>query len=245
MTVANTLGAAPYSYYHVTPLGIAYDRSGNPFYAIRADYLTLWNADGGLIGGGAGCFYSYFGLDNAINALTSHDLDAERSVMLLAAPAVNGGINPNVNAYGIYTLYTAAHEGTFFDQSEYLDFSSPVPAGNHAQLTLSLSKHSTYAFNPNFYPITPAWFIVATNEALLDAYLAGYLNIIEYSIIAAAADATFFGCLVERFGDTGGHFPSARTNVGEVSHPINNSHFIQDNSSRALNLSDKLTNPVF
>lgn len=59
------------------------------------------------------------------------------------------------------------------------------------------------------------------------------------------ANDTFYGCLVERFGDQGVQAPNPRTNVGEVAAPINNSHFIQDNSDAALHLADKLTQPIF
>ena len=165
--------------------------------------------------------------------------------MLLAAPAVNGGINYDPNAYSLYSIYIAAHEGTFFDQSEYADFTPPVPAGNHINLAQSLSKHSTYPFNPDYYPITPAWFIADANASITAAYLAGEIDDITYGFLLTAADDTFYGCLVERFGDQGSQAPSPDVNVGEVSHSLNGSGFIQDNSSRALNLSDKLTNPVF
>jgi hypothetical protein len=245
-TVTGLLGTnPPTSRIHVTPLGLGTDQNGNQVYAIRADFLSLWNADGGLVGGGAACFYSYFGLDNVIQQVSGHYLDAERSVMLLAAPPVNGGVNPDATAYRLYSIYTAAHEGTFFDQSEYLDFSNPVAAGNHILLTQSVSKHSTYAFNPDFYPITPAWFIASTNASIEAAYLDGDIDDATYLALLAAANDTFYGCLVERFGNQGGQIPSQATNVGEVDHPIFLQGYIQDNSSAALNLASKLTNPVF
>jgi hypothetical protein len=204
-TVTSLVGTTPpNSYYHVTPLGLATDQSGNQLYAIRVDYLSLWNADGGLVGGGAACFYSYFGLDSVIQQVSGHNLDAERSVMLLAAPAVNGGANTDATQYQIYSLYTAAHEGTFFDQSIYYDFSPAVPAGEHIILAQSVSKHSTYTFNPNYYPITPAWFIEATNAAIETEYVDGQIDYETYLLLLAAADDTFYGCLVEQFGDQGG-----------------------------------------
>ena len=243
-TVTSLVGTnPPNSYYHVSPLGLATDQSGNQLYAIRIDFFSLWNADGGLVGGGAACFYSYFGLDGVIQELSGHNLDAERSVMLVAAPAVNGGLNTDPTQYSLYSLYTAAHEGTFFDQSEYADFTTPVPAGNHVELAQSLSKHSTYGFNPDYYPITPAWFIASTNAAIDTEYLDGDIDDATYLALLAAANDTFYGCLVERFGDQGGQSPNPTTNVGEVSTPLNASGFIQDNS--ALNLASKLTDPVF
>ncbi len=246
MTVTSLVGTNPaYSYFRVQPLGLATDQNGALVYALRVDYLSLWNADGGLIGGDAPCAYSYFGLDEVIGALTGHDLDAERSGMLLAAPVVNGGFNPNPNAYSLYTVYTAAHEGTFFDQSMYADFSPAVPAGNHLNLAQSLSKHSTYSFNPDYYPITPAWFIAEINLELLDLYDEGVYDEGSYLLYTALADDTFYGCLVERFSNQGGNYANPRVNVGEPTHPINGSTFIQDDSSRALNLTDKLTSPLF
>lgn len=245
-TVTSLVGTTPpNSYYHVTPLGLAYDSSGTQVYAIRIDYLSLWNADGGLIGGGAACFYSYFGLDSAIQELTGHDLDAERSVMLVAAPAVNGSYNTDVAAYKLYSLYTAAHEGTFWDQSAYYDFTSPVAAGNHVELAQSLSKHSTYPGNPDYYPITPAWLIDEVNLDIDAAYLDGEITEGTYYALLAMADDTFYGCLVERFGDQGGQSPSPTVNVGEVSHPLNASGFIQDDTDHGLRLASKLTNAVF
>jgi hypothetical protein len=59
------------------------------------------------------------------------------------------------------------------------------------------------------------------------------------------ANDTFYGCLVERFGDQGVQAPNPTTNVGEVAVPINSSHFIQDNSDAGLHLADKLTQPIF
>lgn len=245
-TVTSLAGTTPpIGYHHVVPLGLAYDQNGNQMYAIRIDYLSLWNADGGLVGGGAACFYSYFGLDSVIQQLTGHDLDAERSVMLVAAPAVNGGYNPDTTTYKLYTLYTAAHEGTFFDQSIYYDFPTPISAGNHVALAQSVSKHSTYSFNPDYYPITPAWFIASANASIELAYADEDIDDGTYLALLAMADDTFYGCLVERFGDQGGQSPVLKVNVGEVSHPIDQSGFIQDNSDRALNLASKLTNPVF
>jgi hypothetical protein len=246
MTVTSLVGTVPpFSYYRVQPLGLATDPNGNQVFALRIDYLTLWNADGGLVGGGAACAYSYVGLDGVVNQVSGHDLDAERSGMLVAAPAVNGSYNPDPNAYSLYTVYTAAHEGTFFDQSMYASFSPAVPAGNHLNLALSLSKHSTYSFNPNYYPITPAWFIADYNATLLALWEDGEIDDEEYYLSVAIGNDVFYGCLVEQFGDQGGSYANQRVNVGEPAYPINGSTFIQDDSARALHLTDKLTTPLF
>lgn len=235
----------PYSYYRVQPLGPTTDVHNNPLFALRVDYLTLWNGDGGLVGGGALCAYSDVGLDKLIQQLSGHFFDAERSAVLLAAPAVNGGYNSDATTYKMYTLYTGAHEGTFFDQSEYYNFSTPYPVDNHVHLALSLSKHSTYAINPDFLPITPAWFIDLYFNLFLTLYESGIFNYQEYLYSTLVATDVFYGCVVERFSDQGVTEANPRTNVGEPLHPINGSTFIQDNSSRALNLTDKLTTPLF
>jgi hypothetical protein len=207
LTIASLVGTnPPYSYYAVSPLGLATDSKGNQLYAVRIDYLTLWNADDGLVGGGAACGYSYVGLDTVIRQLTGHTFDAERSAMLIAAPAVNGGMNEDASAYSIYAIYTAAHEGTFFDQSMYIIPSSPVPPNNHLNLALSLSKHSTYAFNPDFYPMTPSWFIEAYFASVDAAFAAGEIDDLTYALFITAGNDTFFGCVVERWGNQGGAY---------------------------------------
>jgi hypothetical protein len=99
LTITSLVGTVPpYSYFRVQPLGLATDPKGNQVFALRIDYLTLWNADGGLIGGGPACLYSYVGLDGVVGQLSGHFFDAERSGMLVAAPAVNGGYNPDPTA---------------------------------------------------------------------------------------------------------------------------------------------------
>ena len=158
---------------------------------------------------------------------------------------VNGSYNPNPNAYSLYTVYTAAHEGTFFDQSAYASFSPAVPANNHLNAALSLSKHSTYTFNPSGYPITPAWFIASYDASLLGLYEDGDIDDNEFYLSEAIGDNVFYGCLVEQWTKEGASYANTRTNVGEPAHPINGSAFIQDDSSRALNITDKLNNPVF
>lgn len=245
-TVTSLIGSVPPDVsYRVQPLGLATDRNGAQVYALRIDYLTLWNADGGLIGGGGTCAYSYVGLDAAIQQLTGHALDAERSVMYLTAPAVNGGYNPDPNAYSLSIVYVAAHEGTFFDQSTYAGFFPAVPANNHLNLALSKSKHSTYNFNPDYYPITPQWFIAGYFAGVDAAYEAGFLDDVGYAIATGLGVDTFYGCVVERFSNQGLQFPNLQTNVGEPNHPVNGSGFIDDDSARALRLKSKLVNPVF
>ncbi len=245
MTVTSLVGTVPpYSYFRVQPLGLTVDANNNQVFALRIDYLS-WNADGGLAGGGPTCLYSYVGLDAVVGEVSSHDLDVERSGMLVAAPAISGGYNPDPNAYSLYAVYMAAHEGTFFDQSAYAYFNPVVPAGYHLNLAQSLSKHSTYNFKPDYYPITPVWFIAAYNDSLTQLWLDGEIDDSYYYLSIAIGNDVFYGCLVERFIDQGGSYASQRINVGEPSLPINGSRFIQDDSSRALHLTDKLPTPLF
>ncbi len=245
MTVASLVGTVPpYSYYRVSPLGLGTTSTGAQMYFLRIDYLTLWNADDGLVGGGAACDYSFVGLDQVVQQLTGHPLDAERSGMIVGAPPVNGGYNPTASAYGIYYIYTAAHEGTFFDQSAGAVFSPAIQAGNHVDLALSLSKHSTYNFHPDYYPITPEWFVTDYYTTLTTLWADGDISDAWYYFSIAEGSDVFYDCAVERFTNQGGSYAAIRTNVGEPAHPINGSTLIQDDSSRALNLIDKLTNPL-
>lgn len=245
-TVIQRLGPVPpTSHFRVQPLGLATDANGILVFAMRIDYLTSWDADGGLAGGGAFCLYSYFGLDSLIQVLTDHELDNERSAMLVAAPAVNGGYNPDPNAYSLYSVYLAAHEGTFFDHSIYADFWPVVPAGNHLNVSLSKSKHATYNFNPDYYPLFPYWFIADTYVGLYDSFYAGLISYDTLLLSLAIADDIFYGCVVERFGSQGGAFAQTRINVGEPDAPIDGCGFIRDNTSRSGYLYQKLAAPLW
>ncbi len=246
MTVTSLLGPnTPFSYYRVTPLGVGPDKYGNQRSFLRIDYLTLWNADGGLAGGSPACELSFVGLDQVIGELTGHELDVERSGMYVTAPPVNGGLNPDPNAYSIAFLYTAAHEGTFFDASSFANYQPDVvPAGSHTLLALSLSKHSTYGSDPNYYNLVPLPYIAAYNAALTAAWVAGEIPDDYYYYAQAIANDAFFGCIVEQFHDQGGSIAQQRVNVGEVAQPINGGTFIRDDSARALNFTEKLTNPL-
>jgi len=52
------------------------------------------------------------------------------------------------------------------------------------------------------------------------AYAMGQFTYSEYLFYIRAANDTFYGCLVERFGDQGLVTPGTRVNVGEVAQPI-------------------------
>ncbi len=127
-TVSQVFGPTPpISHFRVKPLGFATRNDGVRYGLIQLDYLTLWNKDDGLVSGSL-CIGNPF-----INLLEllSHNLDNERSALLVAAPVSNSTYNPNLQDYKIYEVYTAAHEDTFFDHSIYINLSTPVSFNNH------------------------------------------------------------------------------------------------------------------
>lgn len=236
-TVQQRVGPNPISYFRVQPLGFAYNAFGQLVSVLRIDYLTLWDHDSGLPGSIL-CDFD-FGLGFLLEGARAHNIDNERSAVLVAAPVADYSYNLNPNAYSAYSFFTTAHEGVwFFDQSRYYDFPyQPVPAGNHIELALSRSKHGTYTFNPNYYPFTHPYIIYLTYRQIDDLYYYGYIDYYTYLALLYAADGFFYGCIVERFDDQGGRYAEIRINVGEPLNPINNSTFIQDNT---YGLYDKL-----
>ena len=103
----------------------------------------------------------------------------------------------------------------------------------------------TYNFDPNYYPITPGWFIASYNQSFLALSQSGQISDAYYALALSLGNDVFFGCIVERFSNQGGAYAGYRFNVGEPGSPIPGFKFIQDNSSHALNLTDKLTAPLF
>lgn len=228
-TVSQVFGATPpISNFRVTPLRHQTGRDGILYGLIQIDYLTLWNRDDGLVSGNL-CVGNPF-----INPLElgSHPLDNERSAFLVAAPVLNGSYNFNPAAYKIYSVFTAAHENTFFDQSRFYNLMSPIGFNSHVVLGLSRSKHATYAFNPDYFPLFPAYIIVATYFTLYTLFITGQISELEYLIYSFLADQAFFACVIERFHDQGGAFANSKINVGELKVPLNNSIFIQDTGIR-------------
>jgi hypothetical protein len=244
----------PISYFRVTPLGFA-TMNGQEYGFIEIDYLTLWNRDDGLIANGA----CHAGLDilagligftvgEALDGLEAHPLDNERSGFLVAAPTIAPAtFNLNPASYGGFSMYAASHEFTFNDHSRFLvvtDTTRPLPAGAHLELRLSRSKHATYFANPEGLPLTPTPIIIATYAAF-DFFLAiGRFNYFDYLIANAIADDVYFGCFVEHFTDQGGAFAQSRTNVGELSAPLNGSGFIND-PEPSMGLQNKLKRPLW
>ncbi|MGB7926199.1 MAG: DUF4214 domain-containing protein [Pyrinomonadaceae bacterium] len=245
-TVQQRFGQTPFSYFRVQPLGFDYNYYGQLVSVIRIDYLALMDRDGGLVTGGA-CD-AFPGL-NGFEGVLAHDIDNERSAVLVAAPVWDYTYNTDPFAYSAYSYYTAAHENTITDKSRYADFpTQPVPAGWHIHLAMSLSKHGTYTFNPDYLSLLPDYIIWST-IAGIDYYcyrstFDPYYNWRDLLCLGAMyyAYGAFYGCAVERFFDQGGRFAERRINVGEPNTPINGAGFIQDDSHA---LYSKLVNPTF
>jgi hypothetical protein len=238
---------SPVSNFRVTPYNIGY-LNGQLTGVLRVDYLTFWDRDSGLAGGGS-CYAAPFGLEFVLSGLYAHDNDYERSAVLIAAPAVNNTFNFDPNAYSLYYMYTAAHEFTFTEQIAYLDFSaSPAPAGFHQGLALTRSKHGTYPFDPDYLALIP-WWIISDVYWQIESYCNCYFDpycyddfnrIIYCNLLYFTAERFFFSCVVERWEDAGGRLAGLRSNVGELNNPINRSHFIQ-----SPEISTQLTTPFF
>jgi PKD repeat protein len=252
----------PISHLRVKPLGFATDNFGNPLSVIRLDYITAWNRDDGLLFGsfcnfalsllisslsrdfflGLGPFVVIV-LNVAFAALTPHDLDDERSSILVAAPTSSPGVfNTDPNAYSAYGFYTAAHEyEPVVDHSTYFFPFDPVPANNHIQLWLSKQKHATYFGDPSNFPLLPFDIIYTTYDVLGILCDYGILSFFQCLAVFGILDTLFFDCLAEHFSDVfPGTFAGTRVNVGEPGRPLNASGFIED-----LRFRTKLTIPVW
>lgn len=232
-TVSQVYGSTPpISHFRVKPLGFFNRNDGIQYGVIQIHYLTLWNKDDGLCGSG------FCVVDPIIDATAvgNHNLDNEYSTVLVAAPLVNSTYDSNPQSYKLYEVYTAAHEDTLFDQSRYYNLQTPYPFGSHIKLALSRSKHATYVFNPDYLPLFPSYVINSVYWEIEAKYNSGIISYNTYLIYLFFADQTFFECVIERFGDQGGVFANTRINVGELSHPLNSSRFIQDTE-----LTDKLS----
>jgi hypothetical protein len=225
-----SLGQAspPISHYRITPLGIS-----NGVGYLQIDYLTVWNRDEGL-NVSALCQILLPALGFSIDGLGSHAFDEERSAVLVGAPVVGGTYATDAAAYKAYDFYLAAHEGVLpFDHSRYIQPPSPVSAGQHVKLALSRAKHGTYPFNPNKFPIFRQEIIDATFFAIDAAFAAGEIDNTTYDALLYAAATVFYECVVERFTEQPGVYAGTRTNVGELTKPINGCSWINDPRIRA------------
>lgn len=265
-TLKRVFGTAPVSHFRVTPVTITTNpHNGQLESFLRIDYLTLWDHDSGLVGG-LGCA---FALLPFLGGVMSHPLDDERSAILVSAPAPNGyTYNTDPNAYHSLSIYTAAHEGTFGDQSMYHDYpTEPMSAGYHVPLWQSLQKHSTYTFDPDYWPILQfelQLIIITVITVVFGGFCSGgwypgddfwdrfggWAPTCEeiWAFVFYEAFTIIYTCAVERFNSFGTQGmvseASTRINVGEPAHPINGSAFIQDNEPGAFHLRDKLLTPL-
>ena len=163
-TVKDRFGQNPVLYYRVTPLYIRYNPYRYMYESfIRIDYLTLWDHDSGLPDT-TGCDITP-PFESIIGSLGGpHDIDNERSALLVSAPVFDPynawGFNLDANQYSALSVFTAAHEGEFTDQSAYHNFpQNPMWPGSHIELWHSLFKHATYTSNPNFHALLPEYLI--------------------------------------------------------------------------------------
>ena len=276
MTVKRRFGQNPVSHFRVLPLSnpVRFNpHSGRWESLLRIDCLTLWDHDSGLVGDCCG-----LGEFPGMEGTGSHELDGERSALLVSAPAACSeygcAINTDPNAYSALSVFTSAHEDTFVDESMYDDFpGSPRLAGTHIDLWQSLSKHSTYTFDPDFFPILQIWFIgfifiqieiwfsdCGNNDPFWDEFFwddpfPEMTCVDVYYAVLRIAVLFIFTCFVERFFEQGGTLSNIRINVGEPpgfgggfgiagGNPINGSSFILDNSARAFYLYNKLIEPL-
>lgn len=222
-------------HYAVKPLGFTTASNGQLFGLIEVHYLTSWNRDDGLVtGGGCTAAYSiFFGLAGyaaayVLDGVASHNLDNERTVHLLAAPAPAFGVyDTDVNNWRGIAAYTAAHEGTVNDSStmvSYVGVGDALPYVPKMWINQSRSKHASYPYNPNGLSLVP-WWVQASALTAIQFITDPYL----YLIAMGAYTTTVTLCITEKFDDPGwSHAPTFFHNVGEANVPINNSLWIQD-----------------
>lgn len=232
----------PISHFRVQPLGFLTDPYGNQYGFLRIDYLTLWNRDDGLdltwfcrLNIDIALGVLGIGLSEFLDGVMNHELDNERSAVLVAAPvSAYNTFNTNPWAYSAYSFFTTAHEDVpLIDQSRYYYPEQPVPAGWHIHLWLSRSKHGTYPFHPAGFPIVRPEIILLYFSTIDFLYGMGWIDEYTYLALAYAGNIGFYACAVERFDELGVSFAATRINVGEPNTPINGSHFIQDASERS------------
>ena len=91
-TVKARFGPNPISHYRVQPLYIKYNPRTYMYESfIRIDYLTLWDHDSGLVGGNCDAFPPF----GSLEGYQAHDLDNERSALLVSAPCSTLSTHPS------------------------------------------------------------------------------------------------------------------------------------------------------
>jgi hypothetical protein len=228
--IVTSTQAAPVGYYRVHPLFLG-TKSGVTYGFAQITYATFWDRDNGLVVSprcrrqlalALGLIGVNVGEMLSALHLTGHELDYEHSAALVAAPLAGTVFNPDPAPYRMYMFYTAAHEGTFTDQSDYYFVKPPASPGAHVPLYLSQAKHATYVFDPEGYPVAPGWIIDAFYWTLQILSDAGEVPQRQLQVVAHIGDIAFFHCFVEHFQKQGdGVSPSPAINVGAPGHPLN------------------------
>ena len=237
-TVRETYGSTPVRLkYRVRPLGIRAKPGTSIQYGfLQVDFLTLWNRDSGMPGPWT-CYLplGFFGY-RIWEIFFDHRLDNEWSSMLVSAPAVLDQqstppayqYNPNPFAYRSYFLRTAAHEDTWVDRSEVLQYEyGGLPLGYHTNLWLARNKHATYPRNPDGEPTIVVIFPLAVSvlDYLWERY--GWSRF-WYCVFYYLVYIFVFTCFHENFIDQGSEVGQYPTNVGELSNPADGMRYIQD-----------------
>jgi PKD repeat protein len=227
--VFSTIPPVANVYYRVTPLGV----TGGKSY-VQIDYLTPWNDDDGLVLGTA-CLsdidiLDFFGIWSPQfgSGLRAHDIDNERTIFRLVAPAASGGgLNTKPGAYAVDYVFTAAHENTIFDSSRIYRINPPRGPEVHYALYSSLSKHATYGFWPHGYPLLPPEFVGAIYGGVAVACF--FVSPDTCDLLWFIADEVVFDCITEKHvPGLGGVAPPSgnRLNVGEADNPLPGARYI-------------------
>lgn len=199
-TVAQTFPSVPpIIHYRVKPLpGVVFDAGTQQTYRyLRVDYLTLWNRDNGFhisdscttqlgvgISAATNSLAGYVGaavFDNIVTAFSSHDLDDERSAVLMRAPSPDGqNFSLNAASYKPISFFTAAHEDSFGDRSAFQNVNLQQSGAMHKEMWLSLSKHATYTFNPEGLSLVPDTLQDAVYAGIVAAFMVQWVYDIVY-----------------------------------------------------------------
>ena len=132
------------------------------------------------------------------------------------------GVSVEVAAAALITFGTASTESVLPAMMRKLE-----RAGCQKSV-VGMVMPAGYTFNPDGLPLFPDWVIATTYFTLDDLYYNYYIDDYQYLVYLGMADALFYSCVVEHFQNQGGWYADPRINVGELSHPLNGSSFIND-----------------
>lgn len=233
------------SYFRVTPLTAV---GGNGY--LQIDYLTLWNRDDGLPVHSA-CLtdidiFDFLGIwsPSFVSSIGDHELDNERSAIRIVAPlTASGGFNLDPTAYRADRVFTAAHEDTPVDRSDFQHVDPPRGPVAHFAEFLSLSKHGTYLFWPHgLVSLLPGRAVAAIYGGVSAA--CRFTSPSTCDLLFYIADEIVFDCLVEKHAPQGWVLARSdlRVNVGEPGRPLPGGSFIETPELR-LKLRKKFVTP--